>query len=285
MKEKTHLLVILQSHSESNALKQKEKDYRYAGAPKVEVSKRCILSLVHSINYAKCRNSNLEVELMVVDDHSCEEFLNDLNAILELAQFPFTITHLSCKGIMNSIASCYEIAKENVKEYVYFIQDDYLHSEHAIHYMLKNYEHFSYRIGNDLILSGWHNTQYLLPDTIQMGCKIVPGIEGYWRTTAGSQFVMMTTANLFHKNFDLFENFGKEKYHDNCENNTINWLHANRGYFSFCPIISLVIQIQWEVHKDPYLDWESWWKKYDLKNFFPNTFILPTDEFYLKTKQ
>ena len=280
MENKTHLLVILQSHSESNALKQRETAYRYAEAPKVEVSKRAILSLIHSINYAKCRDSNLEVELKIIDDHSCGEFLNDLNQIINFAQFPVTMMHTAERGIMQSIATCYKVAKEHVKEYVYFIQDDYIHSEHAIHYMLKNYKHISHRVNNDIVLSGWHNTQYLLPDTIRMGCMVVPGIEGYWRSTAGSQFVMMVTANLFLKNFDLFENFGNEEYHDNCENNTINWLHANRGYLSFCPIISLVIQIQWEVHKDPYLDWESWWKKYDLKNFFSDQFRLPTDDFY-----
>lgn len=279
---KEHLLVVLQSHSQTNALKQREKDFRYVDAPKIEVCFRCILSLVHSLNYAKFRNKNLEIELAILDDHSSDEFLGGLERILSLAYFPNKIIHLDSHGIMPSIASCYDYAKENIKEYVYFVQDDFLHDEHAIHLMLKNYDKFFNFLGNDLCLSGWHDTRFLLPDTIsRYTSKVVPGIEGYWRTIAGSQFTMLTSARLFNENFELFERFGQEQYGDDCENNTINWLHANDKYYSFCPINSLVIQIQWEVHKDPYIPWMEWWNKYDLKNFFGKDYYLPTDIYYM----
>ena len=278
-----HLLVVLQSHSQTNALKQKEKDFRYVDAPKIEVALRCILSLVHSLNYAKFRNKNLEIELAILDDHSSDEFLTALQHILDLSYFSVKIIPLETHGIMLSIASCYEYAKEHVKDYVYFVQDDFLHDEHAIHFMIKNYEKFFQFLGFNFCLSGWHDTRFLLPDTInKCDCKVVPGIEGYWRTLASSQFTMLTSQKLFIDNYDLFENFGKEEYGEDCENNTINWLHSTRNYHSFCPINSLVIQIQWEVHKDPYISWMDWWNKYDLKNFFGKDYYLPTDIYYIE---
>lgn len=282
-----HLLVVLQSHSQTNALKPKETHFRYVDAPKIEVSLRCILSLVHSLNYARIRNKNLEIELAILDDHSSQDFLSALNPVLDLACFPVKLIHLDTYGIMPSIASCYDYAKEHARDYVYFVQDDFLHHEHAIHLMLKNYDKFFQFLGNDLCLTGWHDTRFLLPDTINnYDCKVVPGIEGFWRTLAGAPFTMLTSAKLFMNNFDLFEQFGKEDYNDeDCENKTINWLFANRNYSAFCPITSLVLQIQWDVHKDPYVPWAEWWEKYDLKKFFGTDYYLPTDLFYMNKNQ
>jgi hypothetical protein len=69
-----HLLVVLQSHSRSNAFPDAKEKLRYPGVPKIEVSKRCILSLVNSLNYARYKNPNLDIHLQVFDDNSSEDF-------------------------------------------------------------------------------------------------------------------------------------------------------------------------------------------------------------------
>lgn len=264
-----HLLVVLQSHSRSNALPYAKEELRYPGVPKNEVSKRCILSLINSLNYAKYKNPNLEIQLQVFDDNSDEEFLNDLEKILKLSLFNVTFAQLGGIGIMKSILTCYQHARDYGQSYVYFVQDDFLHSETAIYYMYENYKIFAERVGKDITLTGNHDPRYLMhPDNIAVGCKVVPGIDQCWRTTHASQFTTMTTVKLVRDNWDLFEKMGHLPYDMKCcEDESINHLYFYRGYVEFCPIVSLVLQIQWDIHKDFYLTWEEWWKKYELSKF------------------
>jgi len=264
-----HLLVVLQSHSRSNALPDAKEELRFPGVPKVEVSKRCILSLVNSLNYARYKNPNLDIHLQVFDDNSSEDFLIVLESILRLSHFSVTFTQLGGIGIMKSILACYSYAKENGKNYLYFVQDDFLHHETAIHYMHENYKNFAEKVGKDITLTGNHDPRYLMyADNIAVGCKVVPGEDQCWRTTHASQFTTMMTLRLLQDNWDLFEKFGHVAYDDGCcEDKSINHLYFYRGYVEFCPISSLVLQIQWDIHKDFYITWEKWWKKYELSNF------------------
>lgn len=264
-----HLLVVLQSHSKYNALEPCKEELRYPGVPKIEVSKRCILSLINSLNYAKFKNPNLEIHLQVFDDNSSTEFLKVLEQILKLSQFSVSFTQLGGVGIMKSILTCYEYGKEHGKSHVYFVQDDFLHHETAVHLMYENYKDFSGKIGKDITLTGNHDTRYLMHvDNIAAGCKIVPGKDQCWRTTHASQFTTMMTVRLLRDNWDLFEKMGNLPYNIKCcEDESINHLYFYRGYVEFCPITSLVLQIQWDIHKDFYLTWEDWWKKYELSNF------------------
>ena len=67
---KTHLLVVVQTHSKGN---RDEKSERYCEAPKIEVSSRCIFSLIDSLNYAQQHYPDYEIELQIFDDHSDQE--------------------------------------------------------------------------------------------------------------------------------------------------------------------------------------------------------------------
>lgn len=259
-----HLLIVLQTHSRSNALEPCKEELRYPGVPKNEVSRRCILSLVHSLNYVKLKNPNLEIELRVLDDNSSPEFLIVLNKILLLGNFPVFFRQLNGVGIMKSILACYETAKEFGKEYLYFVQDDFLHHETAIDYMLGNYKFFVDKVGKEITLTGNHSPRYNYANNIKVGCKVVQGIDQHWRTTHASQFTTMMHKKLLLDNWDLFEKLGSIKYDDGCcEDESINHLYFYRGYVEFCPIHSLTLEIQWDLHKDPYIDWREWWDKYD----------------------
>lgn len=264
-----NLLVILQSHSRNNANQEIKEKLRYPGVPKIEVSKRCILSLINSLNYAKYKNSNLEIHLQIFDDNSSEDFLQTLNDIVKLSQFTVTFTQLGGIGIMKSILACYQYGRDNGRSYVYFVQDDFLHHETAIHYMHENYKNFTEKVGRDITLTGNHDPRYLMyGDNVGIGCKVVPGIDQCWRTTHASQFTTMTTVNLIKDNWDLYEKMGNLPYDIKCcEDESINHLYFYRGYVEFCPINSLVLQIQWDIHKDFYITWEEWWNKYDLSKF------------------
>lgn len=263
--ETEHLLVVLQSCSKFNALEKCKEELRYPGVPKVDVSKRCIWSLIHSLNYAKIRKPNLEIEFRILDDNSDLEFKKDLKKILSLATFPVMCRELDGVGIMKSILYSYETGKEFGKEYLYFVQDDFLHHETAIYYMLENYKLFSSKLEKEITLTGNHSPRYNYPDNIKVGCKVVQGIDQHWRTTHASQFTAMMHKKLLLDNWDLFEKFGNVEYDNGCcEDKSINHLYFYRNYVEFCPIQSLTLEIQWDLHKDPYINWRSWWDRYDL---------------------
>ncbi len=264
---KRHLLVVLQTYAEGNALPEHQKSQRMVGnyhVSKDEVSSRCTLSLVNALNYALHKDRGLAIQLKVFDDGSDPAFLEKLNAILSFADFEVNVQTLDRVGIMGSIKTCYEFAEENAVDRIYFTQDDFLHKEDSIHYMLMNYDHFSTCLGNkELTLSGEHNRRFFIQENVQIPCRIVEGLDQYWRTTPySSQFCMLVGKKLFVDNYDLFEAFGKHEYGESAEDDTINKLYTERGVWDFCPITSSVINIQWEFAMPSYQSIDLLWSKF-----------------------
>lgn len=263
--ETKNLLVVLQTYADSNALDGKT---RVGNLKKEEISKRCALSLVNSLNYLQAKEKTLHISLKVFDDGSNLEYIKILKTILEKSNFQYSLSILDKVGIMNSISCCYEYAKENVKDMVYFVQDDFLHEETSIFYMLKNYELFRRNLGREMTLTGNHSTRFTnRPQNVRVPCRVVEGVDQYWRTTWASQFTMMTSYKLFLNNYDLFEKFGEVEYDEYCEDKSINLLYIERGFYDFCPIQSLVLSIDSEWELPPFCTWQILWNQYDLKKF------------------
>ena len=68
---KTHLLVVVQTHSKGNRHKDSG---RYCGAPKIEVSSRCIFSVIDSLNYAQQQYPDYEIELQILTTIQTKSF-------------------------------------------------------------------------------------------------------------------------------------------------------------------------------------------------------------------
>lgn len=265
---KKHLLVVLQTYADANALESSKTSERFVGKNKEEVSKRCVLSLINSLNYAKFKDKDLEIKLQIFDDGSNIEYLKILKKICILANFSVSFDSLNRVGIMKSIKQCYNYAKNKVKNKIYFVQDDFLHCESSIHFMLSNYEIFSKIAENDVIVTGNHCSRFTrISENVVIGCRILRGLDQYWRTAHSTQFTMLTSADLFLNNYDLFEKFGNQKYELHCEDKSLNKLCTERGYWVFCPISSTVLNIQWENHTEPYIDWYGIWESFDLRRF------------------
>ena len=85
MKSKRNFLCVLQTHTLSNN-QDKYGFTRYCGAPKSEVTKRCVRSLVESINYASFHLPDIDFKLCVLDDHSDDDAIAMLN--LMMVEYP-----------------------------------------------------------------------------------------------------------------------------------------------------------------------------------------------------
>ena len=168
---KTHLLVVLQSHSKGNRHKDSG---RYCGAPKIEVSSRCIFSVIDSLNYAQQQYPDYEIELQIFDDHSDQEFLDILQRLINTANFKVDLTPLDTYGIMPSILRCYEHGRDYGKDWVYFVQDDFLHQQNSVELMIDAINQFSCNLNAPASIFPFNKpAEYHQAENTAVSCNIV----------------------------------------------------------------------------------------------------------------
>ncbi len=258
-----HLLVVLQTHSKSNSQKGL---VRYCGAEKIEVSSRCVFSLIDSLNYAVEHNPDTTIELQIFDDHSDQKFLDILDKIISIAKFNVNLTHLDTYGIMPSILRCYEHGKQYGTDWVYFIQDDFLFQQKSIDLMLYAIEEFSSNLGKAASIHAFNDPwEYYMPENVAVSCHIVASKDRYWRTNIHVPFSLMTHISIIRKEWDLFYKMGTSEVSGDMEFESISKLYYERGYTAFTPIPSLASHMQSETEIEFFVDWESLWNEYDLE--------------------
>ena len=260
---KTHLLVVLQSHSKGN---RDDSHERYCEAPKIEVSSRCIFSVIDSLNYTQEQYPDYEIELQIFDDHSDQEFLDILQRLIDTAKFKVNLTHLETYGIMPSILCCYEHGRDYGKDWVYFIQDDFLHQQNSVELMIDAINQFSCNLGKPASIFPFNKpAEYHDPQNTAVPCNLVVGKDRYWRTNIHPAVTLMTHISILKLHWDLFYKMGTSKVSETMEMESIDKIYYERGYYCFNPIPSLALHMQTEWDKDFFIDWKSWWNEYDLE--------------------
>jgi predicted SAM-dependent methyltransferase len=261
------VLVILQTHSKSSASSAP----RYCNAPKIEISKRCLSSLIHSIEYAKNNSGKTKYKLIIVDDHSDVEFIEFVQNKIHSAQFNIELIQLNTYGIMPSILQCYELGKEIGKDLVYFAQDDYLYYDTAIWEMIDAYFQFRNLTGAEVCIFPYDDPfRYSL---LNYDYKVILGSKRHWRNAYHTASCFMTNHETIVDNWDLFEAMGKSEYDIYCEDKSINRLFQQMQGFAkreikhllFTPIPSLALHMGSDDQKDPYINWQELWNKYKIE--------------------
>jgi len=242
---KSHLLVVLQTHSKGN---RDDSQVRYCNAPKIEVCSRCVYSLIDSLNYAQEQYPNYEIELQIFDDHSDQEFLDILQRLIDTAKFKINLTHLETYGIMPSILRCYEHGRDYGSDWVYFVQDDFLHQQNSIELMIHAINQFSCNLSAPASVFPFNKpAEYHQAENTAVPCQIVVSKDRYWRT-----------------NIHLFYKMGTSEVSETMELDSVCKIYYEKGYYCFTPIPSLVLHMQTEWDKDFFIDWKSWWNEYSL---------------------
>ena len=271
-----NVLIILQTHNKGDNqhyLKLNEHK-RYCGASKSEIQRRCTLSLIESVNYAKELFLDYNFELVVYDDHSDELAIQELKNNLNIATFKTEFISLETHGIMPSILKCYEHGRDYGKEIVYFAQDDYLYEQSAIYEMISTLIFTSEQLQNYTSIYPFNDPYRYNPTNVGVQSHIILGEKRYWRTQTGTASCFMTHVHLIKKEWDLFEAMGKHAVDNKMEDETINKLWNERGYYLFVPIPSVALHMQYESEKDPFINWKEWWDKYDR----PKPLVPTTDD-------
>ncbi|BAX95058.1 hypothetical protein [Mycobacterium shigaense] len=250
--------IHLQTHSDISV----HGAHRYVAAPKSEIMLRCAQSLVTSINHA-----DGDIVLRVFDDHSSPDVLPTLHRILQKCRYPVEFIALADRGYNASCLASFSRARDDARELVYFVEDDYLHGPSAVAEMLGAHLLFRERLGGrEVALHPYDDPRnYCSPIFSRENCSVVYGTHRHWRTnthTTNTCWVEIATLERNWELFDLLARYSSTPYgqeHHIFEASTINRIWREQVAL-FTPIPSLALHLQHEEHKDPYLDWAQWWR-------------------------
>ena len=159
------ILIILRINTEIEIWDQNKK--RLFELPKIEYTLRSLNSLIKSINFSKKKYPNINFKITIVDDNSKNENILKINELIAKNNINVHIVKLNHSDYINtikkqkseqtfsnlcSLLKCYEIAKEQADDLVFFIEDDYLHFEPMIDEMIASYERISSQLKKDLFM-------------------------------------------------------------------------------------------------------------------------------------
>jgi len=104
---KRHLLVILRTCTSVNMVHDNGQG-RYIKVPKHQLVLKCVSSLVNSINQVQGH----DVELIILDDHSSPEAIEDLKNIIDNCKFPASLIPVEDgTGNGHTISKVYDIVR------------------------------------------------------------------------------------------------------------------------------------------------------------------------------
>ena len=210
------ILIILRINTEIEIWDQNKK--RLFELPKIEYTLRSLNSLIKSINFSKKKYPNINFKITIVDDNSKNENILKINELIAKNNINVHIIKLNHNDYINtikkqkseqtfsnlcSLLKCYEIAKEQADDLVFFIEDDYLHFEPMIDEMIASYERISSQLKKDLFMCP-ADYPYLYMNNEKT--NILIGNKRHWRTVDRTLCSFMTSKKMIDKYWNNFYN-------------------------------------------------------------------------------
>lgn len=230
---------------------------RFIEVDKATLIKKCLVSLCESIQQA----SHLaDIRCWVLDDNSSPETVEYIQDTLTKYKVSFNIEICKEEGFNYSAYRQFELCKDNGRDLVYCVEDDYLHFPPAIsqllimHNKLSNVTrtHVAIRPDDDLFTYS-SNSRHSMKH-----CIVLLGEDRHWRTLTTSHNTIFTHVSVFKDYWELFASLGKffKKLSIN-EDKTINMLWEGPVPL-FSPIPTLACHIS-QNNEPPFVDIKSLW--------------------------
>ena len=247
------ILILFRTNTNVEIWDQNKK--RIFEFPKIEYVLRSLNSLIKSINYLKEKNNNIEIKLKIIDDNSKNENLIKIKELIKKQSSDETFANLS------SLLKCFEIGKNEGKDLVFFVEDDYIHFESALEEMVSSYERVSSQINKELVVCPV-DYPYLYMDNEKTNLLI--GSKRHWRTNSKT----LCTFLISHKFI--------ERYWDNLYNNCLDRHDPFEKYLNkiyekelcISPVKSLSIHmtnVNSSYGLSPFINYKSLWEENDYK--------------------
>ena len=270
------LTIIYRSCTNVNMLTQNKK--RLFDKEKSEYTFRSLNSIILSLHQAKISFPQIEFNVVIVDYNSKKDDFDQMkkqlnkshfkNSIisLDLNEFRDKIKRINAKNEkvtenqmsnMSNIHKSLLIAKNQCRDLVYFVEDDYLHQQETISEMLFTYERISTQINRELILCP---TDYPYLYTKVEPTNIFLGSTKHWRVVGETLCTFLTSTDILQKYWDQFvsmcqfEHYPFEKpLHD-----------IYKSEYCLSPIPSLALHctnVNSIFGLSPTMDWIKVWKE------------------------
>ena len=264
------ILVLFRTNSNIEIWDQNKK--RLFELPKIEYTLRSLNSLLKSINFCKEKYPDVKIKLIIIDDNTDEANLNKIKNFTNNNNFDINITKLNhdkyrkvikeqkneqTYSNLSSLLCCYEIAKENADDLVFFVEDDYLHFEPMMEEMIASYERISSQINKDIFMCP-ADYPYLYMNNQKTNVLI--GNKRHWRTVTETLCTFMTSKIFLEKYWDNFYKTCLDR-HDPFEK-YINEIYNTEICVS--PLKSLSVHftnVNSSYGLSPFIDYKKLWKE------------------------
>ena len=273
------LTIILRTCASVNMLTQSKK--RIFDQEKSEYTFRSLNSIINSVNFAKELFDNVNLELIIVDHNSEKSVVDKIKLIISNQFFKSRFISLNVDDFKKDINSKNEknekvtfnqmsnmsnihqsliLAKES-DDLIYFVEDDYIHSIHAIKEMIFTYEKLSSMLKTELILCP-SDYPYLYSEI--ENAKIFLGNKSHWRSIKETLCTFLMSKEMVMKYWDeltymcKFEHYPFEKPLHN----------IYEKEYCLSPIPSIAIHctnINSVFGLSPNIDWKKTWDESELK--------------------
>lgn len=227
---------------------------RYVKKSKHEIINTCLSSLVNSINQVK----DHDIKLVCVDDHSSEECVRDIKAILSKCSADTEFIALEQTGNGPSMGFVYQLVEQQSTDLWYHVEDDYLHKPEAIGDMIDSVSQFEINTGR-MVAVNPHDDPWRYRNIYES--YLLYGPYRHYRTVAHSTYTCLASRAIYDQYQQHFKNLVEltNRRADWVEDKSINLVWQKPDVLLFSPIPGLAFHLMDESGRDPYLDFDALW--------------------------
>lgn len=257
----------------SNSLLKQKNHTRICGDNRDLMLRKCFYSLIRAI-----KASQHQIKLTVLDDHSDADFLDFIKAFSD--NIDLELIHLEERGPNYSAHMQFKVASE-CEGLVYIVEDDYLHEENAIDFMLGAYFNFVKRYNTDVVIYPYDCSLRYVTGEESLTTLYHDGIR-YWRGVDKTANTMLVHSLTLKSNWKEFENLGLN-YPKVLEDDTINKIYYNEnnkeaGVRAFSPIPSIAYHLGYSTPFEintTHISWKHLWSSIEPWEFVQGWFYYP----------
>ena len=223
------LNIILRTCMSVNMLTQSKK--RIFEKDKEEYTKRTVISLIKSVNYAIDIFKDVKFKIYIIDHNSSKKQINNIKIILEKSNLNFEILNLKFEEFSNLIKNTNEekkevtnnqksnmsnihqsliLSKEKSEDLTYFVEDDYIHEKNSMAEMLFAYEKIASLTKKELIICP---TDYPYLYNQSENTKIFLGDKKHWRQIDQTLCTFLTSKEIIEKYWDQITSMCKFEHY------------------------------------------------------------------------